>query len=111
MASANETAVPLPWTSERERRPAGFQVVLPKRTHVLAWSRFISAEGDSSEVSAIFYNCAVVIRGCGLDALLSDLAAQCITLLEFQSRPDRFQQAAQQVPVRIEEIHLREVER
>jgi len=110
MASPSETTVSLPWTTETEYRPAGLQIVLPSRTYVLPWSRFLSAEGDPSEVSALFYDYEVVIKGYGLDGLLTDLAAQRISFLRLLPRPDRFQQAAERVPVRIEEIHIREVE-
>ena len=43
-----------PWTIDRERRPAGLRVVLPKRTYVLPWAQFLYAEGAPDTVRAMF---------------------------------------------------------
>ena len=70
-----------PWTIDRERRPFGLRVVLPKRTYVLPWAQFLYAEGAPDTVRAVFSMHDVVVTGCGLDALLADVAAQVVTVL------------------------------
>jgi hypothetical protein len=50
----------------------------------------------------------VVVRGCGLDRLLEDLAAQRVTALHEPARTDRFLTAAD--PVSIIELNVVEVE-
>ena len=71
-----------PWTIDRERRPYGLRVVLPKRSYVLPWAQFLYAEGAPDTVRAVFSMHDVVVTGCGLDALLADLAAQVVTVLQ-----------------------------
>ena len=70
-----------PWTIDRERRAYGLRVVLPKRTYVLPWAQFLYAEGAPDTVRAVFSMHDVVVTGCGLDALLADVAAQVVTVL------------------------------
>ena len=70
-----------PWTIDRERRPYGLRVVLPKRTYVLPWAQFLYAEGAPDAVRAVFSMHDVVVTGCGLDALLADFAAQVVTVV------------------------------
>src|ERR1700686_621593 len=70
-----------PWAIDRERRPYGLRVVLPKRTYVLPWAQFLYAEGAPDAVRAVFSMHDVVVTGCGLDALLADVAAQVVTVL------------------------------
>jgi hypothetical protein len=50
----------------------------------------------------------VVVRGCGLDRLLEDLAAQRVTALPEPARTDRFLTAAD--PVRIIELNVSAVQ-
>ena len=42
------------WTVDRERRPYGLRVVLPKRTYVLPWAQFLYAEGAPDRLRAVF---------------------------------------------------------
>ena len=83
-----------PWTIDRERRPYGLRVVLPKRTYVLPWAQFLYAEGAPDRVHAVFSMHDVVVTGCGLDALLADLAAQVVTVLQQPLRAEHFAPAA-----------------
>jgi hypothetical protein len=79
-----------PWTVDRERRPSGLRVVLPKRTYVLPWAQFLYAEGAPDCVHAVFSMHDVVVTGCGLDALLADVATQVVTVLQHPSRAEAF---------------------
>jgi hypothetical protein len=79
-----------PWTIDRERRPGGLRVVLPKRTYVLPWAQFLYAEGAPDQVRAVFSMHDVVVTGCGLDALLADVAAQVVTVLQQPPRAEHF---------------------
>src|SRR6266851_8062570 len=85
----NET----PWAVDRQRRPFGLRVVLPKRTYVLPWAQFLYAEGAADSVRAVFSMHDVVVTGCGLEVLLADLAAQVVTVLQQPPRTDHFASA------------------
>jgi len=102
-----ETQIEVPWSvnTEPQRNP-NLQVILLQRTYVLPWSRFIYAEGDLTEVVAAFSTHDVVVRGCGLDRLLADLAAQRVTGVRQPARTDRFTTVAE--PVRIDEVNVSE---
>ena len=78
------------WTIDRERRPYGLRVVLPKRSYVLPWAQFLYAEGAPDTVRAVFSMHDVVMTGCGLDALLADLAAQVVTVIKQPLRAEHF---------------------
>ena len=86
MASAGEK----PWVVDRAGRVYGLQVMLLKRVYVLPWSQFLYAEGNSDEVRAVFSTHDVVVKGSGLDSLLSDLAAQQIVILKEPARTEKF---------------------
>jgi hypothetical protein len=79
-----------PWTVGREQRCYGLRVVLPKRTYVLPWAQFLYAEGAPDTVRVVFSMHDVVVTGCGLEALLADVAAQIITLLQQPPRAEHF---------------------
>lgn len=79
-----------PWTVERQRRPYGLRVVLPKRTYVLPWAQFLYAEGAPDTVRAVFSMHDVVVTGCGLEALLADFAAQVVTVLQQPPQAEHF---------------------
>src|SRR6202162_3137347 len=79
-----------PWAVDRERRPYGLRVVLPKRSFVLPWAQFLYAEGAPDTVRAVFSMHDVVVTGCGLDALLADVAAQVVTVLQQPLRAEHF---------------------
>jgi hypothetical protein len=68
----------------------GLRVVLPKRTYVLPWAHFLYAEGAPDTVRAVFSMHDVVVTGYGLEALLADLAAQVVTVLQQPLRADNF---------------------
>ena len=61
-----------------------------RRFYVLPWPQFLYAEGDSDEVRISFALHEVTVKGAGLQALLTDLAAQRIAELHEPSRPDQF---------------------
>jgi hypothetical protein len=82
-----------PWAIDRERRPFGLRVVLPKRTYVLPWAQFLYAEGAPDTVRAVFSMHDVVVTGCGLEALLADVAAQVVTVLQQPPRSENFASA------------------
>jgi len=63
---------------------------LLKRVYVLPWSQFLYADGNSEEVRAVFSTHDVVVKGSGLDSLLSDLAAQQIVILKEPTRTEKF---------------------
>jgi hypothetical protein len=67
------------------------RVVLPKRTYVLPWTQFLYAEGAADAVRLVFTMHDVVVTGCGLDALLADVAAHVVTDLHQPSRVDTFE--------------------
>jgi hypothetical protein len=104
MASAGEAKA---WEVETGQRPYGLQVVKLKRIYVLAWTQFLYAEGSSEEVKAVFSTHDVVVKGTDLTSLLSDFAAQRITVLKEPARTDRF--ASLDGP-RITELEVRQVE-
>jgi hypothetical protein len=79
-----------PWAVDRERGPYGLRVVLPKRTYVLPWAQFLYAEGAPDTVRAVFSMHDVVVTGCGLEALLADIAAQVVTVIQQPPRTEHF---------------------
>ena len=79
-----------PWAIDRERRAYALRIVLPKRTYVLTWTQFLYAEGAPDTVRAVFSMHDVVVSGCGLDALLADVAAQVVTVLQQPLRAEHF---------------------
>ena len=81
----------VPWKVDRERRVHGLRVVLAKRTYVLPWTQFLYAEGTAGDVRALFSLHDVVVKECGLDVLLADLAAQAVTELRQPARAETFQ--------------------
>jgi hypothetical protein len=69
------------------------QVIVPKRTYVLPWTQFLYAEGGPGDVRVVFSVHDVVVRGSGLDALLTDLAAHVVTVLRQPLQAEKFLQA------------------
>ncbi len=102
MASADEK----PWLVNTDTRVYGLQVILLKREYVLPWTQFLYAEGTSEEVQAFFSTHDVVVKGSGLDSLLSDFASQQITVLKEPARTDKFMSTA---GPRIKELEVRRV--
>ena len=79
------------WSVNLDDRVAALEIALLKRTYVLPWNQFVYAEGGGDEVYAVFATHEVIVRGAGLTALLADLAAQNVTVIQEPTRPDRFQ--------------------
>jgi hypothetical protein len=96
------------WTVD-ERREPGLQVILLKRTYVLPWSQFLYAEGASNEVRAMFSMHDVVVKGCGLDALLADLAAQVVRVLRQPLRAEKFHPFQPVEGPRVLAVEVREI--
>jgi len=99
-ASDAESA-PIAWAVDRNLRLYGMRVVLLKRTFVLPWTQFLYAEGTHSEVRALFSLHTVIIRGAGLDSLMSDLASQVVAELRHPTRVDRFERATAAAGARV----------
>ena len=94
MVTNPEFKIEVPWTVSTEQRTPSIQ--------------FLYAEGDSAEIQAAFSTHDVVVRGCGLDRLLEDLAAQRVAALREPARTDRFLTGAE--PVRIIELNVSAVQ-
>jgi hypothetical protein len=97
------------WTVDRDRRAYGLQVILLKRTYVLPWTQFLYAEGTSDEVRAMFCMHDVVVKGCGLDALLADFMAQAVTVVRQPLRAEKFRAFLPAEGPRVVEVEVREI--
>lgn len=78
------------WKTKQEH-PTALQVALLKRAYVLPWVQFLYAEGDNDQIHIAFSTHDVVIKGAGLQSLLSDVAAQRIAQVQEPARYDQFQ--------------------
>jgi hypothetical protein len=96
-----------PWVISAGDPVATLEIVLQKQTVVLSWHQFVYAEGDSEQVRMAFASHDVVIKGAGLDPLLSAIAAYRVVSLRESIRSERF--SAQAVRF-ISEIVVRRVE-
>lgn len=103
-ASASERK---PWTLETGQRVFGLEIVLLKTSYVLPWSQFLYAVGTSEEVRAVFTTHDVLVKGSGLDSLLSDFAAQRVGMLREPARTEKF---ASGTGPRITELAVRTAE-
>jgi hypothetical protein len=74
---------------------------------VLPWAQFLYAEGAPDTVRAVFSMHDVVVTGCGLDALLADVAAQVVTVL---SQPPRAEHFATAPGPRVMGVEVRRIE-
>jgi hypothetical protein len=79
----------VPW-QVNERGAHALEVVLRKATYVLPWSQFLYAEGCEDEVRLVFATHDVCVKGSGLGALLTDIAAHRLVALAEPHSPDRF---------------------
>jgi len=79
-----------PWRIGREGSQNALELVLIERTYVLPWAQFLYAEGRDDEVRLIFATHDVVVRGAGLQGLLTDLAANRLAGLSEPVRAERF---------------------
>ena len=95
------------WSVNLDDRITALEVVLAKQTYVLPWQQFLYAVGGDDEVHAVFAMHEVIVRGMGLTALLADLAAQHVTLIQEPTRADRFQSSGGRF---IREVDVRQIE-
>jgi hypothetical protein len=95
------------WSVNLDDRVTALEVVLPKQTYVLPWHQFLYAEGGDDEVRAVFAMHEVIVKGTGLTALLADLAAQTVTLIQEPMRADRFQSSGERF---IREVRVQKLE-
>lgn len=79
-----------PWIAKDHERPASVEIRLVRCTFVLPWSQFLYAEGSGDQIQLFFATHEVVVKGAGLDALVSDLSAHRVSLLREPVRSDRF---------------------
>jgi hypothetical protein len=79
-----------PWRTGREGSQNALEVVLIRTTYVLPWAQFLYAEGRDDEVRLVFATHDVVVRGCGLQGLLTDLAANRLVGLREPVRAEKF---------------------
>jgi hypothetical protein len=77
------------WSVSLDDRVAALEIALLKRTYVLPWNQFVYAVGGDDEVHAVFATHEVIVRGSGLDELLTDMAAQRVAVMHEPVRADR----------------------
>jgi hypothetical protein len=75
--------------SQQSGVPA-LEVSLLDRTYVLPWNQFLYAEGGDDQVHLVFATHDVLIRGRGLNLLMTDAAAQRLAGLAEAPRAERF---------------------
>lgn len=80
-----------PWRIGREGSQNALELVLIEKTYVLPWAQFLYAEGRDDEVRLIFATHDVLVRGAGLEGLLTDLAANRLVGLSEPVRAQRFE--------------------
>lgn len=80
-----------PWRTGRESSQSSLELVaVIDRTYVLPWTQFLYAEGGDDEVRLIFATHDVLVRGAGLQRLLTDVAAHRLVGVDEPLRTDRF---------------------
>jgi hypothetical protein len=87
MASAGSER---PWRTGREASQNSLELVLIDRTYVLPWTQFLYAEGSDDEVRLVFATHDVLVRGAGLQVLLTDVAARRLVGMNEPLRAERF---------------------
>jgi len=95
------------WRTVARERPSGLEIVLLKRTYVLPWSQFLYAEGGEDEIRLVFATHDVVVSGCGLSTILTDVAEQRIARLNEPTRADRLDGFG---TARIREIRIEKID-
>jgi hypothetical protein len=70
--------------------PMALEIVLLKRTVVLAWNQFVYAQGGDDEVHIAFASHDVIVKGSGLGPLLADVSTRLVAYIQEPSRSDRF---------------------
>jgi len=79
-----------PWRTGREASQNSLELVLIDRTYVLPWTQFLYAEGCDDEVRLVFATHDVLVRGAGLQLLLTDVAAHRLVGLNEPLRAEHF---------------------
>jgi hypothetical protein len=87
VASAGE---PRAWRVVGSPSVPALEVSLLDRTYVLPWNQFLYAEGGDDQVHLVFATHDVLIRGRGLNLLMTDAAAQRLAGLAEAPRAERF---------------------
>jgi hypothetical protein len=78
------------WQVAENGVPLALAVVLHKASYVLPWSQFLYAEGGDDQVRLVFATHDVLVKGCGLNALLADVASHRVAALVEPPNTDRF---------------------
>jgi hypothetical protein len=73
---------------EESARPVSLVVELRRRAYVFPYFRFVSAEGDNSQLSIVFGSHRIVVTGHGLAQLVAALATQRVSRLVEPSEND-----------------------
>lgn len=101
------SAAKAPWVISASNPPVALEILLQRQTVILSWSQFVYAEGDSEELRIAFAGHDVVIKGAGLDPLLSAIAAHRVVSLRVSKRSESFSGQAGRF---IHEIVVRRIE-
>jgi hypothetical protein len=96
-----------PWVISASDPRVALEILLPKQTVVLSWSQFVYAEGDSEGLRIAFASHDVILKGAGLDPLLSAIADHRVVSLRVSERSERFSGQAGRF---IHEIVVRRIE-
>jgi hypothetical protein len=97
----------VPWVVSSCDPAATLEIRLQTQTVILSWHQFVYAEGNSEELRIGFASHDVVIKGAGLDPLLSAIASHRVVSLSESLRSERFSGQAGRF---IHEIVVRRVE-
>jgi hypothetical protein len=89
--SAIETKGVKVYTIDHDGRARGLEIVTPKRIYALPWNHYLRAEGDNSEIVAMFSTDKVTIIGSHLAVLMKEFAQQRITALRQLTRAERME--------------------
>jgi hypothetical protein len=80
----------VPWVLSSGDPTATLEILLQRQTLILSWLQFVCSEGNSEELRIAFASHDVVIRGAGLDELLSAIASHRVLSLRASLRSERF---------------------
>ena len=96
-----------PWVISRSEQPLALEIVLLKQTVILSWNQFVYADGGSDELRIAFASHDVVVKGTGLDPLLTAIASHRVASIHQSVRSDRFPGPAARF---IREIAVRKID-
>ena len=97
----------VPWVISSSDPAATLEIRLQTQTVILSWHQFVCAEGNGEELRIAFASHDVVIKGAGLDPLLSAIASHRVVSLRESLRSERFSGQAGRF---IREIVVRRIE-